>query len=358
MHGQQPQFTIGTRTIGSDRPAFVIAEAGVNHNGAPDLALKLVRAGASAGVDCVKFQTFKAERVVTQNAPKAAYQLEVTDPGESQIAMLKALELTEAAYPALMAECAKLGLAFTSTPYNEEDVDFLAGLDLPALKLASIHAVEPSLLRYTAATGKPVILSTGMCTMDEVKRAVEIVHGTGNRQLIILQCTTNYPSPTADANLRAMVTMREQLGVLVGYSDHTQSDTACIAAIALGACVIEKHLTLDKTMSGPDQPTSLEPQEMARLVAAIRETEAALGSGVKVPAANEVRNITGMRRGIVARRAIAQGQTITAADLILKRPVSEIPPASWDNVVGAVAARPIAVGAALSWADIKKADKS
>jgi N,N'-diacetyllegionaminate synthase len=349
---------IGARTIGPGHPAFVIAEAGVNHNGAPDLAMKLVQAGAAAGVDCVKFQTFKAERVVTEAAPKAAYQLEVTDPAESQIAMLKALELTEAAYPALMAECAKLGIAFTSTPYNEEDVDFLMGLDVPALKLASIHAVEPSLLRYTAATGKPLILSTGMCTMDEVKRAVEIVHGAGNRNLVILQCTTNYPSPTADANLRAMVAMRDQLAVLVGYSDHTQSDTACIAAIALGACVIEKHLTLDKSMKGPDQPTSLEPHEMKRLMTAIREAESALGTGVKAPAANEVRNIKGMRRGIVARAAIAQGQTIAAADLILKRPLSEVPPSSWDAIIGVAAARPIAAGAALSWADITKAGVS
>jgi N,N'-diacetyllegionaminate synthase len=343
---------IGARAIGPGHPVFVIAEAGVNHNGAPDLAMKLVQAGAAAGVDCVKFQTFKAERVVTEAAPKAAYQMEVTDPAESQIAMLKALELTEAAYPALMAECAKLGLAFTSTPYNEEDVDFLMGLEVQALKLASIHAVEPSLLRYTAATGKPLILSTGMCTMDEVKRAVEIVHGAGNRNLVLLQCTTNYPSPTADANLRAMVTMRDQLAVLVGYSDHTQSDTACVAATALGACVIEKHLTLDKSMKGPDQP------EMKRLMTAIREAESALGTGIKAPAANEVRNIKGMRRGIVARATIAQGQTIAAADLILKRPLSEVPPSSWDAIIGATAARPIAAGAALTWADITKAGVS
>jgi sialic acid synthase SpsE len=214
------------------------------------------------------------------------------------------------------------------------------------------------LLRYTAATGKPLILSTGMCTMDEVKRAVDVVHGTGNRDLVILQCTTNYPSPVADANLRAMITMRDQLGVIVGYSDHTQSDTACIAAVALGACVIEKHFTLDKTMPGPDQPTSLEPADMKRLMTSIREAEAALGTGIKTPAANEIRNINGMRRGIVARKTIAAGQTITAADLILKRPVSDIPPASWDRVIGATAVRPIAVGTALSWSDIKTAGGS
>jgi len=344
---------IGPRFIGPGHAAYVIAEAGVNHNGSPKVALELVQAAAKSGVDCVKFQTFKAERVATPGAPKAAYQLEVTDPGESQIAMLKALELTESAYPDLIAACDKLGIGFTSTPYNEEDVDFLVSLGLSALKLASIHAVEPSLLRYAAATGKVLILSTGMCTMDEVKRAVDIVHGAGNRQLIVLQCTTNYPSPTSDSNLRAMLTMRDQLGVIVGYSDHTQSDTACIAAVAMGACLIEKHFTLDKTMPGPDQPTSLEPIEMARLMDVIRETESALGTGMKVPADNEKRNIAGMRRGIVARKAIAQGQTITAADLILKRPLSEIPPAAWDKVVGAAASRDIAPGASLAWDDVK-----
>ena len=309
-------------------------------------------AGAS-GVHCVKFQTFKAERVATPNAPKAAYQLEVTDPKESQIAMLRALELTEGAYPSLIAACAKASLLFMSTPYNEEDIAFLAGLNVPALKLASIQAAEPSLLRAAARTGKPVILSTGMCTMEEVKRAVDVVHGAGNRDLILLQCTTNYPSAIADSNLRAMVTMRDQLGVMVGYSDHTESDTSCIAAVALGASVIEKHFTLDKRMPGPDQPTSLEPVEMARLMTHIRETERAMGSGIKQPAASEARNIPGMRRGIVARRPIAKGAIIAAADLILKRPLSEVPPSAWDKVVGAKAACAIAEGHALAWTDLE-----
>lgn len=345
---------IGQHAIGPGHPAFVIAEAGVNHNGSVDLALKLVEAAREAKVDSVKFQTFKAERVATPGAPKASYQLEVTDPAESQIAMLKGLELDQAAYPGLMAACRRAGLVFMSTPYNEEDIAFLVGLGVPALKLASIHAAEPSILRAAAAPGLPVILSTGMCTMEEVKRAVAVFQSAGNRNLILLQCTTNYPSATADANLRAMVTMGEQLGVVMGYSDHTQSDTACIAAIALGAHVIEKHLTLDKTMAGPDQPTSLEPAEMARLVIAIREAESALGSGVKTPPPSEARNIPGMRRGIVARRAIAKGARIAADDLILKRPLSEIAPSEWDKVVGAFAARDIAGGAALTRADISQ----
>lgn len=344
---------IGGRTVGPGHPVFVIAEAGVNHNGDVALAQRLVDAARDCAVDSIKFQTFKAERVVTPAAPKAPYQLETTDPGESQIAMLRALELDERAYPQLMAACRAAGLVFMSTPYNEEDIAFLMGLDVPALKLASIHAPEPSLLRAAAATGRPLILSTGMCTMDEVKRAVDVIHGAGNRNLVVLQCTTNYPSAIADANLKAMVTMRDQLGVRVGYSDHTQTDTACIAAVALGACVIEKHFTLDKTMPGPDQPTSLEPDEMRALVRALRDTEAALGDGIKRPAASEARNMIGMRRGIVARHTIAKGQRIAAADLILKRPLSEVPPSAWDKVVGGIAARDIAAGVALTWADLQ-----
>jgi len=344
---------IGDRKVGPGQRVFVIAEAGVNHNGDVALARRLVEAASASAVDSVKFQTFKAERVVTPAAPKAPYQLETTDPGESQIAMLRALELDESAYPALMAACRAAGLVFMSTPYNEEDIAFLVGLDVPALKLASIHAAEPSLLRAAALTGRPLILSTGMCTMDEVKRAVEVIHGAGNRNLVVLQCTTNYPSAVADANLTAMVTMRDQLGVRVGYSDHTQTDTACIAAVALGACVIEKHFTLDKTMPGPDQPTSLEPTEMRALVRALRDVESAMGDGVKRPAASEARNMTGMRRGIVARQAIAKGQRITAADLILKRPLSEVPPTAWNKAVGSIAARDIAAGVALRWADLE-----
>jgi N,N'-diacetyllegionaminate synthase len=343
---------IAGHTIGPGHPVFVIAEAGVNHNGSTATALKLVDAAAGAKVDCVKFQTFKAERVATPDAPKAAYQMEVTDPGESQMAMLKALELDHSAYPGLMAACRKAGLVFMSTPYSEEDIAFLVGLGVPALKLSSISAPEPTMLRAAAAAGLPVILSTGMCTMDEVKRAVATFHGAGNDKLILLQCTSNYPSAVADANLRAMVTMADQLNVQIGYSDHTQSDTACIAAVALGARVIEKHFTLDKTMQGPDQPTSLEPAEMTRLMIGIREAEAALGTGVKEPSANEARNIAGTRRGIVARRAIAKGAKITAEDLIVKRPLSELPAAAWDQVVGATAAREVPEGRALTGADL------
>jgi N-acetylneuraminate synthase/N,N'-diacetyllegionaminate synthase len=341
---QKKQFSIGQRTIGFQQPVFVIAEAGVNHNGRADLALKLVDAAHASGADAVKYQTYKAERLVVPTAPKAAYQLEVTDKQESQLDMLRALELDEAAYPGLIAACGARGIEFMSTPYNEEDVDFLMGLDVPALKLASIHAAEPSFLRYAAATKKPLIISTGMCTMHEVRRAVEIVRSAGNTTFVMLQCTTNYPSPVRDAHLHAMVTMRDQLDVLVGYSDHTQSDAATIAAVALGACVIEKHLTLDKNMPGPDHSSSFEPEEMKAYVAKIRDTEAALGQAIKVPSDIEARNMQGMRRGIAARRDIKKGTLIAPEDLILKRPLSEVPASAWDMVVGTQATRDIAKG--------------
>ncbi|MBL8629838.1 MAG: N-acetylneuraminate synthase family protein [Rhodospirillaceae bacterium] len=349
-------FTIGRRTVGDDQPVFMIAEAGVNHNGDTNLALKLVTAAQEARADAVKYQTFKAERLVVPTAPKAAYQLEVTSRDESQLDMLRALELDEAAYPGLIKACAAAGVEFMSTPYNVEDIEFLMRHNVPALKLASIHAAEPSFLKYAAQTQKPLIISTGMCTMTEVKRAVEVVRSAGNTNFVILQCTTNYPSPAHDANLRAMVTMRDQLGVLVGYSDHTQTDTSCIAAVALGACVVEKHLTLDKGMAGPDHSSSLETAELRAYVGRIRETEAALGKSTKSPSDIEARNIPGMRRGIATRRAIAKGAKITEADLTLMRPAAKVPAAAWDMVIGTYAAKDIPAGVHLMPGDFSMAN--
>jgi N-acetylneuraminate synthase/N,N'-diacetyllegionaminate synthase len=355
---QKRQFTIGRRDVGNTHPVFIMAEAGVNHNGKTDLAFKLVTAAQQTGADAVKYQTFKAERLVVPSAPKAAYQLEVTDKAESQLDMLRALELDEAAYPELIKACAKAGIEFMSTPYNVEDIDFLMTHDVPALKLASIHAAEPSFLKYAAQTQKPLIISTGMCNMVEVKRAVDVVRGAGNENFVILQCTTNYPSPAKDANLRAMVTMRDQLDVLVGYSDHTQTDTSCIAAVALGACVVEKHLTLDKTMAGPDHSSSLEVPEMKAYVDKIRETQDILGSAVKAPSAIEARNIYGMRRGIALKRNVAKGAKLTEGDLTLMRPVAAVPATAWDMVIGGCATRDLKAGEHLRVEDFsfRKAD--
>lgn len=339
---------IEKRAIGRGHPAFIIAEAGVNHNGDPTMAKELVLAAKRSGADCVKFQTFKAERVVTENAPKAKYQLGTTDPKESQIDMLRKLELELDAYPEIIALCKKEGIIFLSTPYNEEDVDFLDSVGVPAFKIASIGIVEPSFLQYVASKKKPVIVSTGMATMDEVRRGVEAFRATGNDQLIVLQCTTNYPSRLEDTHLRAMNAMRDECGVIVGYSDHTQTDTACMAAVALGAHVIEKHFTLNKNLPGPDQSSSADPEEFARLVSRIRETETVLGSKEKIPCEAEVRNAPGMRRSIVARKDIAKGTIVTREMLTLKRPGTGLSPWEYDRLIGARAERDIAADEPLS----------
>ena len=337
----QETLRIGSRAIGEGQPVFVIAEAGVNHNGDPELARALVHEAKACGAHCVKFQTFKAERIVIPAAPKADYQLRTTAPEESQLAMLRKLELPADVYPTLMKVCVEAGIEFLSTPYSAEDVEFLDALGVHAFKVASGQIAEPPFLRAVASRGKPVLLSTGMATLAEVDEAVRTIRAAGHDQLVLLQCTTNYPSEVADANLRAMVTMRTAFGVSVGYSDHTQTETACIAAVALGACVVEKHFTLDRRMPGPDHSSSAEPAEFRRLVGLIRETEAALGRATKEPTAAERRNMEGMRRSIVSAVPIFAGTTITAAMLTFKRPATGIPPGRLDEVVGRLAGRDI-----------------
>jgi len=329
---------IGKRSIGRGQPVFIIAEAGVNHNGDINLARQLVLEAKKCGADCVKFQTFKAERVVTKDAPKANYQMKTTDPGESQLEMLKNCELKPEFHRELIELCDREAIIFLSTPYNIEDVDFLDGLDVEAFKLASIHAAEPYFGRYVAEKGKPIILSTGMATQGEVDEAVRSIRETGNEGLVLLQCSTNYPSRLEDANLRAMRTMRDAFGALVGYSDHTQNDTACIAAVALGAKVIEKHFTLNKTLPGPDQSSSADPEEFARLVRNIRNVEKTLGSARKEPCEIEKKNVVGMRRSIVARCDISNGTVIAENMLTCKRPSTGLSPKYMDYIVGKKAA--------------------
>ena len=338
--------------IGHSKPAFLIAEAGVNHNGDIDMAKKLIHKAKQSGADCIKFQTFKAERVVTQNAPKANYQLHVTDPQESQLDMLKKLELPENVYAELIEKCESEELVFTSTPYNEEDIDFLVALNVPVLKSASIHIAEPRFLQRMAETGKPMIVSTGMATWQELESAVAAIRSTGNEQFVLLQCTTNYPSLIEDTNLRAMVAMEQRFNCLTGYSDHTQSHTPCLGAIALGACIIEKHFTLDKNLDGPDHSTSETPEGFASLVRKIRELEAALGSSNKSPTKAEIANMSGMRRSIAARRELPAGHTIGDEDLTAMRPSSGIPPGQWNQLIGKTLTRSITVGEFLSWADL------
>lgn len=332
---------MGNHVIGADSPVYIIAEAGVNHNGDPRLAMELVRQAKACGADCVKFQTFRAERVVTLAAPKAAYQLRVTDPAESQLAMLRSLELSEPAHRELIALCQSEGIAFMSTPYSVEDAALLASLGVEAFKVASGQLVEPALLQALARHGIPIILSTGMATLDEVREGVAAVRGAGNDQLVVLQCTTNYPSLLADANLRAMHEIGRAAGAWVGYSDHTEGISACLAAVALGARVIEKHFTLDRTLPGPDHRCSSSPEEFRRLVQGIREVEVALGDGAKRPTAAELANLTGMRRSIVAARTIAAGERVKEGDFTFKRPATGMAPRRLAELEGRMARRVI-----------------
>ena len=319
------EIKIDNYLIGKTSPCFIIAEAGVNHNGDLAMAMELVHQAKRCGANCIKFQTYKAERLVTKEAPKAEYQLKTTDAKESQIDMLKKLEMAEESYREILQCCQENEIIFLSTTYNVEDVDFLDSLGVPAFKLASISAAEPWFAAYTAKKGKPVILSTGMATIGEVDETVRAIKETGNEQLILLQCTTNYPSRHEDANLLAMQTMHIAFGLQVGYSDHTQDDTACIVSVALGAKVIEKHFTLDKTLPGPDQSSSYDPEEFSRLVVSIRNAEKVLGSARKEPCEIEKINAEGMRRSIVARNFINEGTVITEEMLTFKRPGTGIP---------------------------------
>jgi len=343
---------IGGREIGHGRPVYVIAEAGVNHNGDPERAIELVTRASESGADCVKFQTFTAENIVTRAAPKAAYQLKVTDPSESQFDMLKKLELQPGDYGRLIDACRAHDIQFLSTPYNRADTDFLNDLGVDGFKIASGQLVELPFLEYTARLGKPMIVSTGMATLGEVDAALTTIRGTGNDRIVLLQCTTNYPSAIEDANVRAMVSMRDCFNVLTGYSDHTQNNYSVYAATALGACLIEKHFTLDTRLPGPDHSCSLIPAQFADMVVGIRDVERALGSGVKRPTAAELANASGMRRSIVAKQYIAAGSTITGEMLDFKRPASGIEPKMLGHVVGKTARRDIQPDTPLTFGDI------
>jgi N-acetylneuraminate synthase/N,N'-diacetyllegionaminate synthase len=345
-------ISIGSHIIGTGKPAFIIAEAGVNHNGDESVAAELIRKAKQSGADCVKFQTFKAERVVTANAPKANYQKFVTDPNQSQLDMLRAIELSEQAYGDLISLCESEDIVFTSTPYNEEDIYFLSELGVPLLKSASIHIAEPRFLQRLAETGLPLVVSTGMASWSEIDEAVEAIRSTGNEQFVLLQCTTNYPSLLSDTHLRAMVEMRNREQCLVGYSDHTQSHVPCLGAIALGACVIKKHFTLDKNLPGPDHSTSETPDSFVKMVNDLRDMEIALGSKEKRPTEAERANMPGMRRSIAVRHALPAGHIICDEDLTCKRPASGIAPREWPRIIGRQTVREIPDGSLLAWDDI------
>lgn len=320
-------------------PVYIIAEAGVNHNGSLDMALRLVEQAREAGADCVKFQTFRAERIVTASSPKAQYQLEVTDRAESQFDMLKKLELGRDDFARIKAHCEEVGIHFMSTPYNPEDAELLNELGVDAFKIASGQVVELPFLQQVARYGKRMIVSTGMADMEEVRQAVQAIRATGLTDLVVLQCNTDYPSRVEDVNIRAMITMRDELDVRVGYSDHVPNDHACFAAVALGAEMIEKHFTLDNTLAGPDHSSSLAPAAFKRLVQGIRDIERCLGDGVKRPSERERLNTFGMRRSLVAARDLRAGERITREDVGFKRPANGLSPKYLNDVVGAVLIR-------------------
>lgn len=324
---------------------LIIAEAGVNHNGDMALAKGLVDAATEAGADLVKFQTFNADRLVTRATPKADYQAQVTGAAESQYAMLRRLELSPEMHHELVRHCAARGIGFFSTGFDYESVDLLVGLGQSLFKIPSGEITNLPYLRHIGRLGKDVILSTGMATLGEVEAAIDALEaaGTPRRQIIVLHCTTEYPTPMAEVNLRAMLSLQQAFGVCVGYSDHTRGIEVAVAAVALGAVVIEKHFTLDRNLPGPDHQASLEPGELQALVAAIRNVEVALGDGCKRPTPREIRNRPIARKSIVAARPIRAGEILGADNLAVKRPGTGISPMRWDEVVGTVAGRDFAI---------------
>jgi len=337
---------------------FIIAEAGVNHNGSLDLAKQLVDVAAESGADAVKFQTFKAERVATLEAKKAAYQEKIADSAESQLDMLKKLELNQLAHEELFNYSRERGIEFLSTPFDSESVEMLVRLGLSRLKISSGEITNGPLLLKAAGTGLPLIVSTGMTDLDEIEAALGVLafgmmKGSGKpsieafsqaytskdgqrllkERVILLHCVTEYPAPVQDANLRAMDTMKSIFSLPVGYSDHTDGITVAVAAAARGAVVVEKHFTLDRNLPGPDHKASLEPEELKKMVQDIRQAEAALGTGIKVPASCELKN-RHVRKSLVTAKAVKEGEPFTEENLTMKRPGTGVSPMQYWELLG------------------------
>ncbi|MFY4764494.1 N-acetylneuraminate synthase [Aliarcobacter butzleri] len=320
---------------------FVIAEAGVNHNGSIDIAKKLIDVASESGVDAVKFQTFKAENLVSKNAQKADYQKRTTDKNESQFDMIKKLELDVDTHKELMAYCKSKNIMFLSTPFDHDSIDLLSDLGLEIFKIPSGEITNLPYLRHIGRLNKKVILSTGMADNGEIEDALDVLiaAGTKKENITVLHANTMYPTPMEDVNLKAMVTIGNTFDITFGYSDHTLGIEVDIAAVAMGACCIEKHFTLDKTMEGPDHKASLEPDELKAMVKAIRNIELALGSCVKKPSKSEIPNIQIARKSIVAKVDIKKGELLSEDNLTIKRPGNGINPMRWDEIVGSIATK-------------------
>lgn len=352
MSGLGRAFAIGERWIGAGAPVFIVGEAGVNHNGDLGLARRLVDVAAEAGADAVKFQTFRSEALVSRNAPKAAYQRETTGAGESQREMLARLELTLDQHAEIREHCAKRGILFFSTPFDELSADALETLGVALFKLPSGEITNLPFLRHVASKRKPIILSTGMSTLAEVAQAVAAIREAGDPPLALLHCVSAYPAPASEMNLRAMDTLRERFGCPVGLSDHTLGIEVAAAAVARGATIVEKHFTLDKRLPGPDHLASLEPGELARLVRAIRTVEAALGDGEKRPMPSEMDTRRVARKSLVTARPIRAGEKLTADLVAIKRPGTGISPADLPRVLGRTVRRDLAADEMIDWAAI------
>jgi N,N'-diacetyllegionaminate synthase len=320
---------------------FIIAEAGVNHNGSVDLAKKLIDVASISGADAVKFQTFKAENLIVKNTQKADYQKQTTDASESQFDMIKKLELDIDAHKELIAYCQKKDIMFLSTPFDHESIDLLSDLGLQIFKIPSGEITNLPYLRHIGSLDKQVVLSTGMSNLKEIGGALNILinAGTSKDNITVLHANTMYPTPMEDVNLNAMLTIQKEFSVAVGYSDHTLGIEVDIAAVAMGASCIEKHFTLDNTMDGPDHKASLEPEELKAMVGAIRNIEKALGSSEKKPSPSETVNIYAVRKSIVAKANINKGDILDENNLCVKRPGSGISPMKWDEVIGTISSK-------------------
>lgn len=330
-------FRIGRKEIGEGRPAFIIAEAGVNHNGSIETAKKLVDIAKKSGADAVKFQTFKAEKLVTGYAAMAEYQQKNTGKQDSQFDMLKKLELSFDDFKILKNYCDQAGIIFLSTPFDFESAEFLNSLEIDAYKISSGDLTNIPLLDSISNYKKPVILSSGMATLGEIEEAVNYLHNNDLADLAVLHCVSNYPADIKNVNLKAMLTIKNAFNVVTGYSDHTEGILIPSAAAALGASIIEKHFTIDKKMEGPDHKASLEPHELEQMINNIRMVEASIGNGIKTFCSSEIDTMKAARKSIVASRKISKGQMIQRQDIDFKRPGTGLSPAFYKDVIGKTA---------------------
>ena len=347
-------MVIGGRKVGEGQPCFIIAEAGVNHNGRLDLGLKLIDAAAAAKVDAVKFQTFKTQEVIIDGIEKAPYQKQATGAGESQTDMIKKLEIDRDFHLKLVERCRQKGVLFLSTCYGQYSLGLLMELDVPVLKIASMDIVNPLFLETVAKTGKPVIISTGMSTLEEVKAGIRFLKDNGGGDIAILKCTSSYPASLDEVNLRGMWTLRDEFpGAVIGFSDHTQGVGASAYAVAMGAKIVEKHFTVDKNLPGPDHQASLSPDELVLWVKEIRKVETMLGSPVIAPTASELETAKAMRRSLVSAGPLSKGNTLARENILAKRTGGKgIPSQELYKVLGLKLANDIAADQPILWSDV------